>query len=118
MANLEVVDLTVLSRGFPDKPAAEVNREHLLETIQTIFEGDNNFVTTEGDEGIGKTTLLAQFARRHATNALSLFIKPTSRLAYSPDYLRLVLSEQLYWVLYQETLAADAVDEVFLRTHL
>ncbi len=115
MSKPEVVDLTVVCRGFPEAPDPEIRREHLLDTIDKVFEGDTRLVVVEGAEGIGKTTLLAQFAKRHPENALSLFIKPCSRLAYSPEYLTVVLSEQLYWVLHKEILNEETVDQAFLR---
>ncbi|MBI1924586.1 ATP-binding protein [Candidatus Poribacteria bacterium] len=116
MSKVEVMDLTVVCRSFPESPAPEIHREHLLDTIDKIFEGNTHLIVVEGAEGIGKTTLLAQYAKRHPDHVLSLFIKPTSRLAYDPEYLRLVLSEQVHWALHKKVLDFEPLDESFLRT--
>jgi hypothetical protein len=118
MTEAEVMDLTVACRTFPETPEAEVHRENLLDTIDNIFIGETRLIVIEGLEGIGKTNLLSQFARHHPHHVLSLFIKPSSRLAYAPDYLKLVLSEQLHWALHHEVMNAETVDEGVLRTQL
>ena len=74
MSEVEVMDLTVVCRSFPVSPHPEIHREHFLDTIDKIFEGDTILVVVEGVDGIGKTTLLAQYAKRHPNHALSLFI--------------------------------------------
>src|SRR5438876_10789567 len=111
MNKAEVMDLTVACRSFPEAPDSEVRRENLLDTIDTIFGGETRLIVVEGLEGIGKTILLSQFAKRHPHHVLSLFIRPSSRLAYAPEYLKLVLSEQLHWALQQEVLNVETVDE-------
>jgi hypothetical protein len=116
MARTEVMDLTRVCQSFPEMPKPEIQRENFLDTIDTIFQGGTELVVVEGTEGIGKTTLLAQFAIRHPNHTLSLFIRPTSRWAYDPDILRYDLCNQIQWILCQEELASieDATD-VFLR---
>ena len=118
MSNVEVMNLNVICRDFffPQDPVGEIYRDHLLDEIDSIFKGDTHLVLVEGSEGKGKTTLLSQFARRHADNAISMFINPASRLAYAPNYLGVILSEQLHWALYKERLNGDA-DESYWRTN-
>lgn len=113
-----VLDLTVVCRSFPESPTPEIHREHLLDTIDKIFEGDTHLIVVEGAEGLGKTTLLAKYAKRHPHQALSLFIKPTSRLAYAPEYLKEDLSAQIFLALNKKNLDSEAIDESFLRTQL
>jgi hypothetical protein len=118
MNNVEIVNSTVICRNFPEAPHSETHREHLLDTIDKIFELGTQLLIVEGLEGIGKTTLLAQYAKRHADHSLSLFIRPSSRLAYAPEYLKTVLSEQIHWVLNKEALTSETIDESFLATQL
>lgn len=113
-----IMNLPVICRNFPKNPIPEVLRENLLQTIDRIFESETDFLVVEGIEGIGKTTLLSQYAKRHADNALSLFITPISRLSYASEYLRIILSEQVHWALYKKILDAESIDELFLRTQL
>src|SRR5215813_1795568 len=118
MNQVEVMDLTVVCTGFPEMPEAEIHRENLLDTLDTIFGGDTHLIVIEGLEGVGKTILLSQYAKRHRHHVFSLFIKPGSRLAYAPEYLKLVLAEQLHWALHRELLNDETVDDALLRTQL
>ncbi len=115
---VEIMDLTKVCRSFPESPNRVIKRENLLDTIDIIFEGDTQLTVVEAEEGMGKTTLLAQYAKRHPDYALSLFIKPTSSVAYSPDYLREILSEQLHWALHKEPLNREFIDDSFFKTQL
>ncbi len=51
--------------SFPESPKLEVPRTNVIDTIEDIFKNDVQVVVVEGEDGIGKTTLLSQFARRH-----------------------------------------------------
>jgi hypothetical protein len=118
MSEVKVINLPYICRNFPKNPTSEVSRENLLDTIDRTFKSDTVLLVIEGNEGIGKTTLLAQYAKRQADFALSLFITPISRVSYSPEYLRLVLCEQINWALYKTRLDPDAVNDLFLSTQL
>lgn len=95
---IEVMDTTKLCRYFPPAPHPEIIRESFIDTIQRLF-SDYSVVIVEGEEGIGKTTLLAQFARAHPECAISVFIKPITRSSYDPDQIRLDLLNQVNWIL-------------------
>jgi hypothetical protein len=73
-------------------------------------------VIVEGEEGIGKTVFLSQFANKYPDQAICLFIRPTSRSAYDESYLCQVLSEQIYWVNRGEPLDVTPADLYFLRS--
>lgn len=119
MTKTKVMDLTMACQSFPELPMPEIHRENILDTIDTLFEQGNELVVIEGEEGIGKTILLAQFVRRYPDHTLSLFIRPTSRLAYDPDVLRFDLCNQLEWALHQTELQTmQEADDTFLRDRL
>lgn len=92
-----------------------IPRDNLLDAIDTVFDGSTRLIGIEGEEGIGKTTLLVQFAKKYPNNAISLFIKPTNRWGYDPEILRLDLCNQLHWVLKNEEVEPESVDDAFLR---
>ncbi|MDP2960161.1 MAG: NACHT domain-containing protein, partial [candidate division Zixibacteria bacterium] len=118
MGQLGVIDLTSICRNFPRPLSHEIQRDNLLATIDKIFEGDTHLIVLEGEEGIGKTTLLAQYAKLHPYNTISLFIRATSHLACTPEYIRVILCEQMNEVLAKETLDPERVDETLLRSQL
>src|SRR3982074_2771044 len=102
----EVVNVTTLCANCPKKLADEIPRDNILHTIGLMFQGDTELITVYGAEGIGKTTLLAQFARKYSDRALCLFVRPSSRFGYDPELLTLDLCNQILCLLgRQEALA-------------
>lgn len=114
-----IVDTTSLCQSFPILRDPLVPREHILETIDLTFAG-NESISVEGQEGIGKTSVLALFARSRPERCLSVFIKPSSRWAYDPTVLILELICQAEWILSHEVLTPEALapDTARLRTAL
>lgn len=117
MAKAEVMDLTTVCQSFPELPRPLIPRDHILNTIDDIFEGETQLVVVEGPEGSGKTTLLAQFAMRYPNHTLSLFVRPTSRWGYDPELLQSDLCNQLQWMLREEELRTGS-DDALLRSQL
>src|SRR6266436_9754440 len=64
--------------GFPSLPEPLISRPHFLDTIETMFDSATQLVVIEGQEGLGTTTLAAQFARKHEDRAISLFVSDVS----------------------------------------
>jgi tetratricopeptide (TPR) repeat protein len=95
----EIIDVTTLCTNCPRKLNNEIPRDNILHTINLMFEGDTELITVYGAEGIGKTTLLAQFARKHADRSLCLFVRPSSRFGYDPELLTFDLCNQMLWLL-------------------
>lgn len=98
----EVVDILTLCRSFPPLPQPAIERPHILAELDEFFSRGIDLVTIEGEEGKGKTTLLAQFAIRHPTRSIGLFARPTSRHTYDPLYLLTDLCEQIHWLVYRK----------------
>lgn len=108
------------SRDFPQLPARAVDRPHLIETLAQMPVSDAPIVFLEGGDGMGATTLCAQFALANYRNTFYLFIKPASKFAYNPDYLRLLLAEQYStWLdgapLDRENIDVSEYDAILLR---
>ncbi len=119
MTKAEVMDLTTICQSFPEIPEPCIPRENILDTIDRIFEGGTELVVVEGVGSIGKTILLAQFANRHPDHTFSLFVRPASRWAYDPAFLRFDLCNQLEWAIFQEELRmTEAADDTFLGDRL
>jgi NACHT domain len=93
-----VMDLTVLSPSFPKVPN-EIERENFLDTIELMFDGEINFVVIEGEDGVGKTSLLGQFAKRHSHNTLSVFITYADKFNSDPNVIMETIYEQALWVI-------------------
>ncbi len=68
----QVIDLCYLSRTFPKLPEVIVDRDLYLNYIDQQFE-QYDVVCVDGDSGVGVTTLLSLFAKRHNYNCVSYF---------------------------------------------
>ncbi len=119
MPQTEIMDLTTVSTSFPHLLSPQIVRENILDAIDMTFAGEAQVLIVEGSEGIGKTTLLAQFAQRHSNRAISLFIKSASHWAYDPLILKRDLCNQLHWVLLQEELRpSEITSDDMLRDYI
>lgn len=102
--------------GFPEFPVPLIGRPHYLATIDTMLDGPTQIVVLEGEEGIGKTLLAAQFAEAKGDRAFSLFVSNVSSFSRSPEYLLAVLCDQIHWALHGVRMPADLNPEVFIRS--
>lgn len=103
------------SNGFPIFPDINlVDREGFVETIERMF-AEVQLVFLEGDEGFGTTTTAAQFCISYPERTFCLFIKPSSRTTYSPDYIRFSLAEQITWFLDEKEVSEDATGPTEFR---
>ena len=91
----------------------------MLDTLDRMFTTGVEAIFVEGDNGIGKTTLLLQAALRHSGSCACVFIRPVSRLAYDPSGLRFDLCNQLHWHIHSVTLPIEVEpDDSLLRQKL
>lgn len=125
MQKIEVMDLTTVCQSFPEVntgleciTSAIVLRDQILQTIDDMLCGNVQLISIEGDEEVGKTTLIVQFAKSHANNCISLFIKPSYSLGYDPEVLKYDLCNQINWILKKEEIDPEIVDDSFLRNAL
>ncbi len=114
----KIIQLTDICKSFPEIAGPQVPRDNVLQMLETVLDGDVQLVTVEGDEGIGKTTLLAQFATKHSDKCFSIFIRPTSRFAYDPTVLLSDLCDQMSWLVSGKELSTDASSEEAMLRHL
>jgi superfamily II DNA or RNA helicase len=83
------VDLTVICQSFPSLPTPLVPRDHFIDAIDDLLATENTDVAlVEGAPESGKTVFAAQFARRHPTRTISLFLRGTSVFEHDPLYVR------------------------------
>src|ERR1035437_9808264 len=95
----ELVDLTNICSTFPERPEHEVQRENMISTLLALLKSNMEMVVVEGDEGGGKTTLLAPFARPPSSLSFSLFVRAASHYAWDPIMVAENLHEQIQFAL-------------------
>ena len=107
--NTEVLNLNSICQSFPEKPIPEVFRDNVQSTVDTIFQGDIRVIFIDGPPGIGKTTFISQFARKYPDRAICLFVKPSTRWGFDPNFLKIDLCCQMFWAVRQKELKDYAV---------
>src|SRR5690554_1221664 len=113
----EVVDLTDIALDFPEPLEDEISRDAMISTVEVLVSDGASLVFVEGREGIGKTIMLAQFARVHGKKTFSLFLGGGSQYNFEIPSIRWNLLNQLHWFLHGKQLPSDSdfVDDSILR---
>ena len=88
-----------LCTTFPSTPDGEIVRDQHLDTFDRVLQNSIDILVIEGDSGIGKTTLLSQFAKQHPRTAVSSFVSTKARHKYDPVALRIDYSAQIISIL-------------------
>lgn len=116
----ELMDLTKVAKTLPSLGKPSIKRENMVMTLIEMLETEAEVVIVEGQDGIGKTTLLAQFFQEKPDHTFGLFIRPSSRWAYDSGMLTKDLSDQIGWALSKEDYRANKNLEAgqLLRTRI
>lgn len=92
----QIMDMTYFSGTFPEKVEHELWRDIHLSLCEEKLK-DNTVVCLTGEEGVGMTTFLAQFARKHSNNCVSYFYNGFDRIRLNSEVIEGDITEQLYW---------------------
>lgn len=96
VAEAQLFDMTKLSGTFPEAVDFELWRDvHLSLCEEKLV--DNTVVCLTGEEGVGMTTFLSQFARNHRDNCVSYFYNGFDRIQLDSEVMERDITEQLYW---------------------
>jgi hypothetical protein len=97
-ATVTIINVAYLSGGaYNPEIENEVKRDNIIQTIEKKLEGlDVLFI--EGEEGIGKTTILHQFIAKHPTNCFAYFIDGKDSNTYSNLSILKALCNQVCFV--------------------
>lgn len=98
-----------LDPNFPRRIKNEVLRPHVVETLREEVD-ENDIAFVEGQQGSGATVLLSQFCREVDAHVFCAFIRPSSRFAYDPSYVRSLLADQIDFFLEGVRKQRDAID--------
>lgn len=94
--NAQITDMTYFSGTFPEKVEHELSREVHLSLCEEKLR-DNTVVCLTGEEGVGMTTFLSQFTRKHGNNCVSYFYNGFDRIQLDSEVMEGDITEQLYW---------------------
>lgn len=107
-----------VSQTMPQIPPVVIKRDNMLFAIEDLFRNDFEVVIVEGEEGIGKTTLLAQFALVKSPRVAVLFIRPSSRFMCDLGNLRFDLCNQLNVFLRNKEIEVRQYSDSFFNNQL
>lgn len=110
MTNTEsgaVADLLDVIPDLPIRTKDEVERDAQIAAIISYFDEGIKMVLVDGPEGVGKTTMLAQFCRQNPNSCISLFLGNGSSYALEIGNVRWNLYSQIKWILKAEKVEPD-----------
>ena len=92
----QLCDMYFCSTTHPSPISNEIIRTQELRMCEERLTTDNILFLT-GEENIGLTTLLAQFAKTHGNNCVSYFNNGLDRNLLDPEYIEKDIATQLNW---------------------
>lgn len=105
-------------RNLPKKPTKSIPRDNLMEHIETVFRDAARCILLEGEAQSGKSEFLASFLRKHSQDSVGVFLSPGDAYFYSPEYAKLVLAEQIHWILNGKPGNYDSIDDATYKSLL
>lgn len=94
-----IIDLPYISFLNENLPTDFVKRDALLHQIEKILD-QNDVVYIQGDEGVGKSTLLLDFVLQNSENSISHFVIKNYNFSYSYDCILDHIYKQVYFYCY------------------
>jgi hypothetical protein len=112
-----VVDLPALSANFPQAPTPELARDNVVNSLRSLLNDNVYAAAVEGPEGAGKTTVLAQFVRRHPNAAVSAFVSAANKLSFDADLIRMDIATQIYFAVTGDILQREKYEPALLKSN-
>lgn len=107
------MDKSYLCQSFPSLCGVNVSRDNVIGLIEDCF-NDNKIVFIEGGEGIGKTTLLAQFVSKHSDSSVAYFLRSSCSFSSDTDIIGRELYSQIRY-LTDKTIELDSDGNDYLK---
>lgn len=105
-ANVDVIDMWSFSGFPPPIPEKEIMRHNVITLCEKRLHEDH-VLCLKGEYGVGMSTLLSQFARKHRTNCVSYFYNGLDRIRLNVNVMGASIAEQLYWYAYDKPMPTD-----------
>ncbi|HEY3268516.1 MAG TPA: ATP-binding protein [Armatimonadota bacterium] len=107
----QIMSTEDLCQSFPTRSQHAVDRDNKLFEIEALLESGYELVLLEGAEGIGKTTVIAQYVSKHSSSTISFFARGASQYGWDLRVCRADLCNQIEWLIQAPISQPDAVTE-------
>jgi hypothetical protein len=107
-----IVDLISINDSFPNLSDELISRDNYLDLIEKKLEY-HDVLFLKGESGVGKTSILASFARDKSFQVISHFVMPSYLYSYSPDFVKRNLAKQILFYSSQEIDDDIETDDTF-----
>ena len=94
-----IADMYYYCDSRPNSVAHEIIRKAELELCVKRLE-ENDVLCLYGEDGIGVTTVLAQFAKLHGAHCVSYFYDEQNVMLLDPEVMERSIVKQLYWYVF------------------
>ena len=102
----EIMDMCYFSATMPDDVPFEIIRKNYLDYCESKLE-ECNVLCVTGEDGVGVTTFLSQFVKKHANNCVSYFNNGLQIVRLNSEVVEGNIYEQLYWFAFDKTVAFE-----------
>jgi hypothetical protein len=92
-------------------------RENVVNSLRSLLHENVYAAAIEGPEGVGKTTVLAQFARANPAAAVSTFVSAANRLSFDADLIRMDIANQVYFAVTGDILQPQKYEPALLKSN-
>lgn len=108
-----IINLNTLSDSFPKIAEDSISRENYIAHIESSLSHNRVICANGVEDGVGVTTLLALFAKKHAQECVSLFNSHYSTAFQTIGFIEHTIAKQLNFYLYNEI--CDVTDGLINR---
>ena len=101
-----IMDMCYFSATMPDDVPFEIIRKNYLDYCENKLE-ECNVLCVTGEDGVGVTTFLSQFVKKHPNNCVSYFNNGLQIVRLNSEVVEGNIYEQLYWFAFDKTVAFE-----------
>ncbi len=112
----KIINSQFYSQNFPKKVDKEIIRDNIITTIKNQLE-NADIVIINGDEEIGKTTFMSQFANNNYENTISCFLRPINQFSTNLENIIYNFLAQIHWIINHKEIPEDIIPNLETLSH-
>lgn len=109
----QFVNSCTLTQWFPASEKNSIYRDNFIDCIEKSFDDGEHIIVIDGEEGIGKTTLLTQFAQKYCNDSFLMFIGSKCSWDYNAQIRIDDLCRQIHFYINKDVYLDNNTFEIF-----